>query len=112
MNNGAVTARRGRARVSLRCESVMTRGEERGSRERERRGPGAESRVSGRLEIRERERREECQKWTLDSHEDIMRRGAGALPDHRDFLMFLCPQSLTLTTTSHLRPGNTRRSLN
>ena len=57
MNNGAVTARRGRARVSLRCESVMTRGEERGSRERERRGPGAESRVSGRLEIREREER-------------------------------------------------------
>ena len=67
MNNGAVTARRGRARVSLRCESVMTRGVTR------------ESRVSGRLE-REERRGEECQKWTLDSHEDIMRRGAGALP--------------------------------
>ena len=44
-----------------------------------------------------RERREECQRWTLDSHEDIMSWGAG--PDHRDFLMFLCPHSLTLTTS-------------
>ena len=81
------------SRVSLRCESVMR------------------GRVSGRLEIRER-RGEECQKWTLDSHEDIMRRGAGALPDHRDFLMFLCPQSLTLTTTSETREHQDEFELN
>ena len=88
VNNGAVTER-GRG-VTPESVSVMTSGVTRDET----------------WEIRDQNaRREERERSARSGHWTVTKTSAlswGALTRPGDFLMFLCPQSLTLTTPSHL----------